>query len=174
MDERRIVYVSYIASDLAAVWEALTNPDITELYWSGTRVQSDWKIGSKVLYMRAGTVTDEHILLTVEPPHSLRHSFHPVFTEEFRREEPSRVTFTLEQNGDVVRLTLIHDKFAPGSRIFAVCCEGWPAILSSLKTLLETGKPLPASSFPPVSEQPIRTRKPPRTRPEADTSPLPS
>ncbi len=169
MDERRIVYVSYIASHLAAVWDALTNPDITEIYWSGTRVESDWKVGSQVVYMRGGTVTDEHILLTVEPPHSLRHSFHPIFTEEFRKEEPSRVTFTLEQSGDVVRLTLIHDMFPPHGRIYAACREGWPTILSSLKTLLETGRPLPAFSFPPVPEQPIRTRRH-RIRPQSGNS----
>lgn len=172
MDERRIVYVSYIASHLAAVWDALTNPDITEVYWSGTRVESDWKIGSKVLYRRGDTVTDEHIVLVVEPPHSLRHSFHPLFKEEFRKEEPSRVTFTLEQSGDVVRLTLIHDKFPPNSRIFPTCREGWPAILGSLKTLLETGKPLPAFGFPPVPEQPIRTRRH-RARLQSDASLLP-
>ena len=103
MDERRIVYVSYIASHLAAVWDALTNPEVTQIYWYGTRVESDWKVGSKVLYMRNGEVTDEHILLAVDPPHSFRHSFHPVFAEEFRKEEPSRLTFALEESGDVVQ-----------------------------------------------------------------------
>jgi uncharacterized protein YndB with AHSA1/START domain len=167
MDQPRIICVAYIVSTLSRVWNALTNPDVTELYWSGTRVESDWKVGSKVLYQRDGVVTDEHIVLTAEPPYSLRHSFHPVFTEELRTEEPSRVTFTLEQSGDVVRLTLIHDAFPPDSRIFAACREGWPMILGSLKTLLETGNPLPACSFPPLPEQPIRAHR--RARPQAQT-----
>ena len=82
MDERRIVYVTYIASTQDAVWNALTNPEVTQLYWYGTRVESDWKVGSKVVYRRGGEVTDEHIVLAVDPPHSFRHSFHPVFAEE--------------------------------------------------------------------------------------------
>lgn len=159
MDERRIVYVSYIASHLAAVWDALTNPEITQIYWYGTRVESDWKVGSKVLYMRNGEVTDEHILLAVDPPHSFRHSFHPVFAEEFRKEEPSRVTFALEKSGDVVRLTLIHDEFPSNSRVIAGVRESWPPIISSLKTLLETGRPLPEIDFPPVVDLPYRIRR---------------
>src|SRR5262245_1781118 len=102
MEEQRIVYVTYITSTLETVWDALTNPEVTQLYWYGTRVESDWKLGSKVLYMRGGEVTDEHIVLAVDPPNTLRHSFHPVFAEQFRREESSRVTFALESSGGVV------------------------------------------------------------------------
>lgn len=175
MDERSIVYVAYIASTLEQVWNALTNPDITQLYWYGTRVQSEWKVGSKIVYMRDGEVTDEHIVLAVDRPHSLRHSFHPIFAEEYRKEEPSRVTFNLEQNGDVVRLTLIHDEFPSDTRIFAGCRESWPPIISSLKTLLETGKPLPpmSFSFPPMLERPFRGRRP-RNKPQPDTTLPPS
>lgn len=102
MNEPRIINVAYIASTLAAVWDGLTNPEITQLYWSGTRIESDWKVGSKVLYVRDGKVVDEHTVLAVDPPHSLVHSFHPVFAEEFSSEPPSRVRFTLEQGGAVV------------------------------------------------------------------------
>jgi uncharacterized protein YndB with AHSA1/START domain len=169
MDARRIVYVTYIASTQDAVWNALTNPDVTQLYWYGTRVESDWKVGSKVVYRRGGEVTDEHIVLAVDPPHSFRHSFHPVFAEEFRKEDPSRVTFAIEQSGGVVRLTLIHDEFPLNSRIIAGCRESWPPIISSLKSLLETGKPLPTINFPPVPDVPFRVRSL-RTKPQTDAS----
>lgn len=107
------------------------------------RLGSDWKVGSKLLYLRDGKVGDEHTVLAVDPPHSLVHSFHPVFSEEFRLEPPSRVSFKLEQSGAIVRLTVVHDEFQPNSKVFPVCSQGWPMILSNLKTLLETGKPLP-------------------------------
>src|SRR5437016_13818039 len=59
MSEQRIFEVIYIKSPLAAVWNALTNPEMTQQYWGGTRIESDWKVGSKVLYVRNGEVTDE-------------------------------------------------------------------------------------------------------------------
>ena len=143
---QRIMHVSYIASTPAAVWNALTNPDVTQRYWYGTRIESDWKVGAGILYVVDGKVTDEHTVLAVEPWHRLSHSFHPVFGE-YAAEPPSRVTFTIEHSGDVVRLTTVHDDFPPNSAVFVACSKGWPMILSNLKTLLETGKPLPAFEF---------------------------
>ena len=152
MSRDRIDQVLYVASTPAAVWDALTNPDVTQRYWFGTRIESDWKVGSKVRYLVNGKLTDEHTVLAVAPPRTLSHSFHPVFTDEYRAERPSRVTFTIEHSGEVVRLTLVHDDFPPNSQVFVACCSGWPMILNNLKTLLETGEPLPAFEFP---QQPI-------------------
>ena len=64
----------------------------------------------------------------------------------FRREKPSRVTFDLEPVGSEVKLTLTHDEFEPGSKVHEAVCGGWPAVLSSLKSLLETGRALPMTS----------------------------
>jgi uncharacterized protein YndB with AHSA1/START domain len=147
MNEPRIHCVTYIESNLNAVWDALTNPDLTERYWFGTRIESDWKLGSTALCYREGAVTDEYTVLAVDSPHTLCYTFHPVFAEEYRAEPPSQVTFTLAQAGDVVRLTMVHDHFTPDSRVYPSCSVGWPMILSSLKTLLETGKPLPPFNF---------------------------
>jgi len=143
---QRIVYVVYIAATPAVVWDALTNPEVTQRYWFGTRIESDWKVGSTILYVVNGKVTDEHTVLAVDPQHTLVHSFHPVFGE-FEAEPPSRVTFTIEQSGDVVRVTTVHDEFPPDSAVFKACSSGWPMILNNLKTLLETGKPLPTYEF---------------------------
>jgi uncharacterized protein YndB with AHSA1/START domain len=63
--------------------------------------------------------------------------------DEAREEKHSRVTFDIEPVGDVVRLTVTHDHFEPGSEMFKSIQEGWPKVLSSLKSLLETGRPLP-------------------------------
>ena len=142
MSKPVISITTYIASTPAKVWEALTNPDITERYWADTRIESDWKPGSKIIYRRKGEITDEHIVLTCEPPHWLIHTFHPVFGE-YQKEPPSRVAFEIAGGGDVVRLTMLHDEFPEGSAVHRACSEGWPMILSSLKTLLKTGAPLP-------------------------------
>ena len=148
MNSPRIFEVVYIRTSADDVWNALTNPDMTERYWLGTRIESDWKVGSKVHYFRNGEIADEHVVLALDKPRTLSHTFHPLFGE-FRNEAPSRVTFTLEENGGVVRLTVVHDDFPPESKVFRACSEGWPMILSNLKTLLETGKPLPEFTFPP-------------------------
>ena len=89
MDEQRIVEVVYIRTSLAALWDALTNPEVTVRYWGGTRIESDWYVGSRVRYVREGEVTDEHTLLAVEPQRRLSHTFQPLFGE-FAREAPSR------------------------------------------------------------------------------------
>ena len=105
-----------------------------------------------MLYLRQGEVTDEQVVLAVDKPHRLSHTFHPLFGE-FRAEPPSRVTFSLEASCEVARLTVVHDAFPPDSKVFRACSDGWPMILDNLKTLLETGSPLPAFSFPPQTER---------------------
>ena len=61
---------------------------------------------------------------------------------EFKHERPSRVTFELEPFKGQVQLTIVHDDFDPGSKMFDSISSGWPAVLSSLKSLLETGRAL--------------------------------
>ena len=148
MNEQRIFEVIYIQTTLVALWNALTNPDVTQRYWFDTRIVSDWKIGSKVQYLRNGELTDEHVVLVNEKHHRLSHTFKPLFGE-FQSEPPSRVTFTMEENGGVVRLTVVHEGFPSESKVFRACRNGWPMILSSLKTLLETGTPLPPYTISP-------------------------
>lgn len=147
MNKPEIVYVTYLAASQIEVWNALTKPELTQRYWFETRIESDWKIGSPVIYWRGGKITDEHVVLEVKPGLLLRHTFHPVFTQEYKAELPSRVTFSLSERNRVVRLTMVHDQFAPGSCVLPACRTGWPMILSSLKTFLETGKPLPKFDF---------------------------
>jgi uncharacterized protein YndB with AHSA1/START domain len=148
MSEQRIFEVIYIRTTLVALWDALTNPDVTQRYWFDTRIESDWKIGSKVQYLRNGELTDEHVMLANEKHHLLSHTFKPLFGE-LQSEPPSRVTFTMEENGGVVRLTIVHESFPSESKVFRACSDGWPMILCNLKTLLETGMPLPAFTFSP-------------------------
>jgi uncharacterized protein YndB with AHSA1/START domain len=145
MTKPTIDIVIYIGASPDKVWQALTNPEITHRYWFGTRFESDWKVGSPIIWRRDGRITDEQTLLRLEPPRVLSFAFHPVSNDEYRREPPSKVTLELQAGagGAVTRLTLIHDEFPEGSAVHRACTTGWPQILSSLKTLLETGQPLP-------------------------------
>ena len=117
MNKPSICITIYIASTPEKVWQALTDPNITERYWGGTRIESDWKVGSKVFYRREGKVMDEHELLTCEPPLRFSHTFHPLFGE-FANESPSRVSFEIVPGGPVTRLTMTPDQFPEGSAVY--------------------------------------------------------
>jgi len=101
----------------------------------------------------------EQVILESDPGRRLSytwHSFTPGWAAEvgmdqataqaWRAEPRSKVTFDIEDIGQgVVKLTVTHDGFPLGSRVLQAISEGWPAVLSSLKTLLETGTALPAT-----------------------------
>jgi uncharacterized protein YndB with AHSA1/START domain len=144
------VYVTYIATTPEKLWQALTDGALTRQYWYGRRVESDWKVGSTVTFWYDAedgeAVSDRGIVLESDPPRRLSYTWHVEFAEELRDEHPSRVTLEIEPNGKEVKLTLIHDEFEPGSKILEGVRSGWPAILASLKTMLETGKPLSTTS----------------------------
>ena len=138
------VYVTYIASTRDRVWRALTDEEFNGQYWIGGSVRSDWRVGSPVEHVREGGVvawTGE--VLVADEPSVLSYSFHMLISEEHRAEPPSRVTFELEDVQGVVKLTLTHDGLAPRSKTGETTEHGWAAIMSSLKSLVETGRPLP-------------------------------
>lgn len=126
-----------ISAPVSMVWDALTNPDITEIYWGGTRIESDWKAGSKIFYRRDGEIVDEHELREILPLRFLEHTFKPVFSE-FQGEPPSLVSFLLREEGGITHLTILHRNFPPESKVYDACSGGWPAILRSLKAVLES------------------------------------
>jgi uncharacterized protein YndB with AHSA1/START domain len=154
-------YVTYIGAAPDRVWQALTEGALTRQYWYGRRVESDWKVGSTVIFWYDApigetgggeAVSDRGIVLESKPPRHLSYTFHVEFIDELRDERPSRVTFDLEPVGEETRLTLTHDEFEPRSRVLEGCRTGWPAILSSLKSLVETGEPLAVSSAEAAAE----------------------
>ena len=144
------VYVTYIAATPEQVWQALTDGALTRQYWYGRRVESDWKVGSPVTFWYEAeggeAVSDRGIVLESNLPKRLSYTFHVEFVDELRDEHPSRVGFDIEATGQDAKLTLTHDEFDPGSKMLEGIRSGWPAILSSLKSLLETGAPLAATS----------------------------
>jgi uncharacterized protein YndB with AHSA1/START domain len=88
-----------------------------------------------------GKVTDTGVIVEADPPRRLSYTWANT-SEEFRNEQPSRVTFALERYGKLVKLTLTHEDFEQGSKMLQGISKGWPAIMSSLKTMLESGQAL--------------------------------
>jgi len=141
----RFVYVTYIAASPEKVWEALTRPDVTEKYWFGYRVQADGRAGERMTaFNPAGRKVHDDPIVESDPPRRLVYGWKSLY-KELPDERPSRVTFVLEPLKGQTRLTVTHDEFDEDSRMFEMISKGWPAVLSSLKSFLETGRGLEAT-----------------------------
>lgn len=140
----RFVYVTYIRTTPQKLWEALTRPEFTRQYWGGTTQESDWQVGSPwKIMIPDGRVGDSGEVLEVDLHRRLVLSWRNEFVPEMREEGYSRLTYELEPVEPAsVKLTVIHEMDRDESRLIGAVSEGWPHILSSLKTLLETGQSL--------------------------------
>jgi uncharacterized protein YndB with AHSA1/START domain len=140
-DKPKFVYVIYIASTPEKVFKALTDAETSKHYWSGNSVESDWKVGSPfaltLLRHEKKDVTGE--VLEFDPPRRLAYTFHTPHGG-MEGEGASCVVFEIEPLQDQVKLTVIHDGFEAGSKVFEAISQGWPHVLSSLKSYLESGK----------------------------------
>ena len=147
-------YTTYILSTPDKVFEAITKPDIARRYWGHENV-SDWKPGSAWEHVRADEQRAVQVVgkvVEAVPPTRLvitwaspSHAADPA--------SYSRVSFDIAPYEDMVRLTVTHDELEAGSGMAKGIQQGWPIVLSSLKSLLETGhgmdvfaKPKAASS----------------------------
>lgn len=147
MGVSKFVYVIYIRTTPEKLWNALTNPDFTHRYWYGVRMESSLKPGSDwKLMIPDGRVADSGKVVESHPPHRLVVTWRNEFIPEMAVEGYSRCTFELEPKDGAVKLTILHEIEKEQSKFIASISTGWPPILSSLKTLLETGEPLPGSS----------------------------
>ena len=145
MSKPTFVYVTYIAASPERVWEALTRPDLSEKYWFGYRVTADGKAGERMTAVNpAGRLAHDDPIIESDPPRKLVYGWKPLY-KVMPDERPSRVTFLLEPFKGQTRLTVTHDEFEDGSRIFGMISKGWPAVLSSLKSFLEMGRGLEPS-----------------------------
>ena len=146
MPDSRFVYVTYIRTTPEKLWQALTDPEFTRQYWAGTTHESEWKVGAPWrIMMPDGRVADSGEVLEIEPHKRLVLSWRNEFKPELRAEGYSRLTYELEQQGESVKLTVIHEMDKPGSKLIEAVSGGWPHILASLKSLLETGESLEAT-----------------------------
>ena len=143
MSKPEFVYTTYIETTAEKLWQALTSGDFTERYWFGHRVASAWEIGSPYKFAKEGKDTIAGKVLAFEPHKRLAYTWDPL-KPEAAGERTSRVTFDLEPRGKVVKLTVTHDNLDEGGKTFRDISGGWPMVIASLKSLLETGQPLPA------------------------------
>lgn len=142
MDKPQFIYVTYITTTPEKLWNALRDSSMTRQYWGNRINDSDWKVGSKWQHRDIDDTKLVDIVGKVvesDPPRRLVLTW-ALPADEGRAEAHSRVTFELEPFGDAVRLTITHENFEPGSEMLRKISYGWPIVLSSLKTLLETGK----------------------------------
>lgn len=139
----RFVYVTYIRSTPEKVFEALTKPEFTKLYWAETWQESAWTKGAswKIL-RRDGVVADTGEVLEIDPPRLLKVSWRNEFMPGLKEEGYSRCSFEIEEVQDCVKLTVTHEIDVNDSKLIKAVSGGWPAILASLKSLLETGDAL--------------------------------
>lgn len=146
-----LVYITFIRSTPQKVWDALTQSAFTTQFFFGRSIESDWKPGSRWrLVMQDGRTDVEGEVLESDPPRRLKVSWRVDWIEEARALEPAIVTYEIEQAGDAVKLTLTqHNVSAIPRKFIDAGKQGWAAILSSLKSLLETGSPLAIKMNPP-------------------------
>ena len=139
MNKPKLVYTTYVRSTPKQVWDAITKPEFTRQYWGGMTNDSDWKKGSKwehhnpehevwITGKVVESVPPKRLVLSWADPDDLK--------------DKSRVTFEIEAMDDMTCLTVIHGSFKTGSTMAGKVSKGWPKMLSSLKTFLETGKGL--------------------------------
>jgi uncharacterized protein YndB with AHSA1/START domain len=146
MANSRFVYVTYIRTTPEKLWQALIKPEFTRQFWAGTSQESEWKQGASWRIMIPdGRVADSGEILEIEPQRRLVLSWRNEFKPEMRAEGHSRMTYELDQQGEMVKLTVIHEMEKSDSKLIEGVSNGWPMILSSLKSLLETGESLEAT-----------------------------
>ena len=143
MNDSRFVYVTYIRTTPEKLWKALIDPEFTRRFWNETWQDCEWKPGATWrLMIPDGRVADAGEVVEIEPQRRLVLRWRNEFMPELREEGYSRMTYEIEKKGESVKLTVIHEMERGGSKLIDAVSGGWPMILSSLKSLLETGQAL--------------------------------
>ena len=139
-------YVTYIRTTAEQLWRALVEPEFTRRYWAETWQDCDWNVGSSwKLMIPDGRIGDSGQVLEIVPGKKLVLSWRNQFLPDLHAEGDSRLTYELEQQDDMVKLTVTHESDVPSSKLIQATSTGWPLILASLKSLLETGESLAAT-----------------------------
>ena len=135
------VYQLFIKATPEQVWDAITKPEFTTKYFYASRVEM--ADGRRRAYGPNGELWGDSAILEEDPPRRLVHEWQGLYDPELAAEEASRVTWEIEpQDGGVTKLTLVHDQLEGAPKTAESVAGGWMFVLSGLKTLLETGRPL--------------------------------
>jgi uncharacterized protein YndB with AHSA1/START domain len=146
-----LIYIFFIRTTPQRVWDALTRSEFTTKFFFGRTVESDWKPGSPWrLVMPDGALDVTGEVLVSDPPRRLQLSWTVAWLNEPDPPKPAIITYDIEPAGDAVKLTMTqHATSAIPRKYVDAGATGWAIILSSLKSLLETGEPLLVKMAPP-------------------------
>ena len=137
------VYQVFIRTTPQKLWQALTEGEVTKRYFFGETVHSDWKAGSEWHSTGPeGSRDVEGKVVESDPPRRLVMTWRALYDPELSSES-SRVTYLIEKRGEVCKLAVTHELADAPKTAKHVSKDGWTLILSTLKTLLETGEPMP-------------------------------
>ncbi len=144
MAESRFLYVTYIRAPAQTVWNALIDPAQNRQFWSGYHQQSSWEVGADFAIVGAeGNAWDTGKVLAFDPPRRFQVTWLHQHDAAMKAEGESTCSFDVESLSDALtKLTVTHVMPIAESKLIVAVGSGWPMILSSLKSLLETGKPL--------------------------------
>jgi uncharacterized protein YndB with AHSA1/START domain len=136
------IYQIFIKAPAERIWAAITEPDLTAEYFHGARITNT--ADRHLSHGPDGSVWGDGEVLEFDPPRRLVHQWQSLYDPELGEEPPSRVTWEIEAlEGGLCLLTVTHDKLDGSPKTAgSVRGRGWMFVLSGLKTLLETGKPL--------------------------------
>jgi uncharacterized protein YndB with AHSA1/START domain/DNA-binding transcriptional ArsR family regulator len=144
MEPTRHVYQVYIQTTPERLWAAITDPVQTARYYYGTAVHSDWRPGSRLEYTYPdGSVAADGLILEVDAGRRVVMEFNALWDDAIKDEPPVRMTWEITPTGEVCRLVVTTEDIVPGSATQKSFEGGVAFIVSGLKTLLETGTPLP-------------------------------
>lgn len=154
MTDPAFIYTTFIKTTPERLWQALTDPTFTRQYW-GVAFETDWQPGSSMVWEENNQRIShpDQVVLEADPPRRLAYTWHTPTPEwaaaagidddtlnALAAEPRSKVTFEIEPSGSSVKLTVIHDDFPGGSTMRGMVSNGWPELISGLKSLLETGE----------------------------------
>jgi len=140
------IYQSYIRASVDDVWQAIVDPDQTVQYFYGTRVQSDWEVGGAMNYTNTdgSELVSEGTVLAIDPPKRIEFTFRALWDDGLAAEGPCREVWALADVNGMTQLTIELYDIATDSKTYTDFVQGFPYIVSGMKSLLETGTALPS------------------------------
>lgn len=138
-------YEMFVRATPVEVWNAISSPESTRHFFRGTRVECvDWQPGARIRYLdAAGKLAAEGMVVEADSPRRLVHTFSALWDPSVIPDRPHRVTWSSSPVGGVCRVQMVSEDFDGETATFRWVTGGTSLILNGLKTLLETGEPLP-------------------------------
>lgn len=154
MSKPSFVYVTYIRTSAEKLWQALINPEFNRQYWFGAHQESDWQKGRPWQLVRPdGCIADAGEIIDIDPLRLIVIRWRNEVMPELKAEGYTRCTIAIEPQGEMMKLTVTHEAESERPhKLIEKVQGGWPLILASLKSLLETGKALERTDHLPGTQ----------------------